>query len=253
MWVPFTILVLLISKHGRIMENYKETATKVVNAIKKELKARTKEGKNAKIRVEVYQHKVGGETYYDINFGDKKFGKMEKICQVGWCFEEMIKQLKQLRNERGYKNLTYETHEMGNYPSYYTIVDCVCLLKNPCSEFVKLKNYIKRTANYIFGDFDIYSVSMSGKRGQLYGESGSRHYLAHQPKQCEQILSELRKHKGTKDTITCEYKEETYIDENERRASQYYECECSGEEYHYLNTTIKTPSGKTKFVTRIAA
>lgn len=233
--------------------DYKEIAKQIVSTIKSELAAARKQDKNEKINIEVYQHKVGGETYYSINTCQKDFGKIEKYFQVGWCFEEIIKQLKQLRNTRGYKNLTYETHQDGNYPAYYTIVDCVSLLKNPCSEFVKLKNYIKRTANYIFGDFAIYSVAMGGKRGQLYGESGSRHYLAHQPKQCEQILAELRKHKGTKDTLTCQYKVETYIDENERRASQYYECECSGEEYHYLTATIKTPSGKTKFVTRIAA
>jgi hypothetical protein len=51
--------------------------------------------------------------------------------------------------------------------------------------------------------------------------------------------------------MTCKRGEENYIDPEEERASSYYEVECEGEKRKYLLITIKTPSGKVKYETKI--
>jgi hypothetical protein len=92
---------------------------------------------------------------------------------------------------------------------------------------------------------------MGGKRGRLWDEYGERVFIDNKPRKCARLLEELRKARGTKDTMTCKRGEENYIDEEERRYSEYAEIECEGEKRKYLLITIKTPSGKVKYETKI--
>ena len=92
---------------------------------------------------------------------------------------------------------------------------------------------------------------MGGKRGVLWDEYGDRRYLANKPTKCARILNELRSARGSKDIVTCKFGEENYMDEFERKHSQYYEVECEGEKRHYLEITIKTPAGKVKYQQKI--
>ena len=155
--------------------------------------------------------------------------------------------LNDLKKTRGYKYLIYEEREIGNYPCYYDIIEKVGLMDNPCKEYVKLQKYITKYGKYKLGEFELYSVNMFGKRGRVDCESGKRYYLDHNPKRCENILAEIRSSKGAKDKMVVEYiKDEIYIDEEEKRASSYYETECHGEKKSYLVIEIFTPSGKKK-------
>ena len=92
---------------------------------------------------------------------------------------------------------------------------------------------------------------MGGKRGVLWDEYGERIFLDNKPKKCARLREELRKARGAKDTMICEWGEENYMDEEERRDSAYHEVECEGEKRKYLHIIIKTPAGKVKYDAKI--
>ena len=101
------------------------------------------------------------------------------------------------------------------------------------------------------GNFELFSAAMGGKRGRLWDEYGERLFLDNKPKKCAKILEELRKMRGSKDTMLCKRGEENYIDPIDQRYSEYHEVECEGEKQKYLQITIKTPQGKVKYQQRI--
>lgn len=231
----------------------KVVAQKVVDALKKAFLTAKKENKgNPSYNIETWSRKVGGETSYYLLIGcaNEEFGHMQEH-NVSRCHAELILQLKALQKTRGFKNLVVDKSERGNYPWYYDAVEKVSLLAEPCKEYTKLQKYIAKHANCAIADFDLYSVGMGGKRGYLYGESGNRNYLAHNPKKCEMYLKQMQDAKGAKDIMTCNVTEGQYIDEEERRCSSYYETECSGEKLRYADITIKTPKGKNKLCLRV--
>lgn len=166
------------------------------------------------------QKKVRGWGNLEVARDRQSFGS-------GWCNTEVI------------------------YPSKVILPDA------PCNEFISLKKYLTKYGKDKYGrelkinDFEFFSAHMGGKRGVLWGEEGSRHFLANKAKKCETILADLREKRGTKDIMTCIPGEEDYIEEADRRYSQYHETECDGERRHFLEITIKTPQGKVKYLNKI--
>lgn len=131
------------------------------------------------------------------------------------------------------------------YPSKITLNDA------PCAEFKSLQNYLKKYANYTLPNFYIFHSRMGGKRGVLWDEYGERIYLDNRPKKCADVLANLRKFRGTKDSITCRFGNENWMDEVDRRYSERHEIECDGEKRSYVTITIKTPQGKVKYESKI--
>ena len=239
-------------------QDYKEVAKAIVAKIKDTLlTSKKKQGiNNPCVEIHAYRCSFGfrpSQNYYDyfkLSCG-AEYGEFKDDYKVRCCWREIINGLKELKQTRGFSTLVFETREIGNYPTYWDVVDKVTLLDAPCKEFTQLKNYIKKYGNFDLKDEAAYSVNMFGKRGQLDQESGKRNYLCHNPQRCAEYLIALRKVRGTNDKMSCRFVTDEYMDENERRASEYYERECYGEKTAYLEVTIKTPSGKTKLSRRI--
>lgn len=127
----------------------------------------------------------------------------------------------------------------------------VSLLNEPCAEFKALQTFIKKYTGSTLNEFTLYSVRMGGKRGELYCEEGERIYLDNAPKECTNILANLRKYRGTKDIVTIKYGTEKYIDPIDYEYSCRHEIECDGEKRSYAIITIKSPSGRHKYETKI--
>lgn len=229
-------------------DEIKKTAEELVTDIKDCFKEMKKNGKNNPLfNLEIWNCRRNGECYLYVAFNNKEYGKFKSEYDIDRLFTFVRAMLNDLKKVRGYKHLIFEESEHGNYPYYYNVIDKVGLMDNPCKEYVKLQKYITKYGKYKLGEFELYSVNMFGKRGSVDYESGSRYYLDHNPKRCESILEAIRCNKGAKDKMVVEYiKDEIYIDEEEKRASSYYETECHGEKKSYLVVEIFTPSGKKK-------
>ena len=51
--------------------------------------------------------------------------------------------------------------------------------------------------------------------------------------------------------MSCKFGSEDYIDEMERRYSEYHEVECEGERREFVEVIVKTPAGKVKYQQKI--
>lgn len=234
-------------------EEIKKAAEELVTNIKNCFKEAKKNGKsNPLFNLEIWNCKKNGECYWYVAFDNKEFGKFNNEYDISRFFTFVRGMLNDLKKVRGYKHLIFEESEHGNYPYYYNVIDNLGLMDNPCKEYVQLQKYITKYGKYKLGNFEIYEVRMFGKRGSVDTEMGKRRYLDHDAKKCASYLEILRRARGAKDKMICEYtKDNIYIDPEERRASMYYECECEGVKESYLTIEFRTPSGKTKSKIRI--
>ena len=207
---------------------------------------------------ESYNIGIGGYKSEDIVKEIKYRSDVESI------FRELGKMLQEQKKVKGWNGLVYTTEKSylgGNVWDSYstTIISKICLADAVCPEYKSLINYINKYGriegytNYkpTFSTYRFFCSAMGGKRGRLWDEYGERYFLDNRPKRCEKLLKELREHKGTKDIMLCKEGEEDYINEIDRKYSEYHEVECEGEKRHYIKITIKTPSGKVKYETKI--
>ena len=194
------------------------------------------------IRIEYTQVEVKGLGKYDV----------ERVADALLAF------LNQQKKVKGWTNLVIVTEKVNiesyGYHSYnITAPVKVSLPDAQCSEYKSLRNYINKYgkgrygSSVNLGDYELFSSAMGGKRGVIWDEHGEREFLDTYPKRCRTYLAELRKYRGTKDTMECVKLTEKYIDEAEQRYSAYAEIECEGELRHYLLVTIKSPNGKVKY------
>ena len=65
------------------------------------------------------------------------------------------------------------------------------------------------------------------------------------------LLADLRKFRGTKDTMVVKFGNEKYIDPIDKEYSCKHEIECDGEGRSYMSITIKTPQGRNKYETKV--
>lgn len=201
---------------------------------------------------------------YTIKVNGEKVADVLTHYDVSEVFRELRKLLDEQKKAKGWSGLNYMNEsvelESCSWSGYnVSIVPKVCLGDNPCPQYKSLMNYINKFGtksgswggSVDLGFFQLFSAAMGGKRGRLWDEYGERHFLDNKANKCERILAELRKYRGTKDTMLCRFGEENYIDPEEQRASAYYEVECEGEKRKYLEITIKTPQGKQKYQQKI--
>ena len=198
---------------------------------------------------------------YTIKVEDKEIAKVLTHYDASEVFSELRSLLNELKKTRGWSGLNFMSERVElascSWNGYeVSIIPKVCLANPICSEYKSLMNYInKYGTNGLYpvnlGTYELFSAAMGGKRGRLWDEYGERIFLDNKPKKCARILEELRKARGSKDKMECKRGEENYIDEMERKYSEYHELECEGEKRKYLAITIKTPQGKVKYQTKI--
>jgi len=244
----------------------RELAKKIFDEIKKNLVENKKKAKtNPYYRTSVY---FENDSIYDnvakkyleyITINGKEFFGTEDLYDIQQISNMVVCLINEQKKVKGWKNLVYSTREFSQirgsgwnqYWKNYSLIEKINLLENPCKDFVTIQKFLLKYAKYNLEDFKLFSAYMGGKRGRLFDEEGDRCYLANKEKKCAKILEELRKYRGTNDTITCKYGEEDWMDEIDRKYSIMHEVECDGERRHYLLITIKTPSGKVKYSQKI--
>ncbi len=204
---------------------------------------------------------------YTIKMNNKEMGSVKTRTDISEVFCELGKMFDQLKKTKGWSGLSVveDTIEYNNGVSYWCTyklkyIAKVCLADAPCKEYKALQNYLNKYAlagpnfggyNKPLGNYELFSAAMGGKRGRLWDEYGERCFLDNKPNKCARILEELRKARGSKDTISVKRGEENYIDDFERKHSEYYEVECEGEKRKYIEITIKTPTGRVKYQEKI--
>ena len=208
----------------------KELAQEIFNEIKKNLvdnKEKAKANPYQQISVyfensSIYDRELGKYVDY-ICVGKKEFLGIGNLDDVQQISNMVVYLLNEQKKDKEWKNLIFITRDFkelrgsgwNQYWKPYSLLEKISLLNNPCKDFVSIQKFLLKYANYNLADFKLFDVRMGGKRGRLYDEEGDREYLANQPKKCARILEELRKYRGTNDTITCKYGEEDWMDEME--------------------------------------
>lgn len=208
-----------------------------------------------------YNYLNAKDERYVIRLGGEIFAEFICLSDLRETISYFKNYIAEQKKVRGWSNLAtaedYVTFGDAwsttrvNYP-------CKVMLPNPpCKEYKALRNYIQKygvdkyRGCIVLRPYEFFCSAMGGKRGRLWDEYGERQYLENKPKKCARVLEELRKYRGTKDTMVCERGQEDYIDDMERRYSEYHEVECEGEKRHYLSITLKTPQGKVKYQQKI--
>lgn len=209
-----------------------------------------------------YQIRLGYQWYDAPVLADN----ITTIFDLKDIIKEVEKHINDQKNLKGWStlNVAYDTCEFGGgvwnrtqvkYPAKIT------LCETPCKEFTSLQNYINKYGKTTYWgssygavnlrNFELFCSAMGGKRGRLWDEYGDRRYLDNKPKKCVAILEELRSNRGSKDIMICERGTEDYIDPVDKAYSERHEIECDGEKRSYLKITIKTPTGKVKYETKL--
>ena len=202
---------------------------------------------------------------YSIDVDDNEVAKGIKYrTDIQEIFNALMGLLKEQAKAKGWGGLVYTTDKTyfggSSWNTYATTyVDKVCLADAVCPEYKSLINYIVKygivdrykTKVSSLPNYRYFCSAMGGKRGTLWDEYGERVFLDNKPKKCKRYLDELRKNRGTKDIMLFSEGEENYIDPIDQQYSERHEIECDGEKRHYLKITIKTPSGKVKYETKI--
>lgn len=261
---------------GKIFKSIKSA----IGDIKKQNKTRTHK-KDLRVRVKwtddtqsVYdpatkRYKWGDTTYKISVAGDVVAKGIPDHRTLNRIFGEVRDMLDEQRKVKGWSTIICQTESFRSfsdslYAPTVTVITGVSVPDAPCKEYKSLENYLnkygqKKSDSCWNGGltslglvpFALYSVRAGGKRGRLYGEEGTRRYLANKPNECKDILETLRKHRTSRDTMVCRFGHEEYIDPMDRQHSEYYEVECDGEIREYLHIEIKTPRGDVKFQTDI--
>lgn len=194
---------------------------------------------------------------YFIKVDGEKVAELLTHYDVSEVFSKLRNLLHEQKKVKGWSGLNFNSEsvelESCSWSGYRVrIVPKVCLADAPCKEYNSLMNYINKFLSYgKIGNYEFFSSAMGGKRGVLWDEYGERIFLDNKPKKCTRVLEELRKVRGSKDTLTIKRGEENYIDEIDRKYSEYHEVECEGEKRKYVEITIKTPMGKVKYQQKI--
>lgn len=195
---------------------------------------------------------------YCIEVNNSKVGECRTHYDVREVFAELRNLLNAQKKVKGWSGLNFLTESVSlescTWSGYeVSIIPKVCLADAACPEYKSLMNFINKYGKGKYGspvnlgNYELFSAAKGGKRGRLWDEHGERLFLDNKPKRSTRILEELRKARSTKDIMTCEIKEEDYLDPEERRYSEYAEIECEGEHRRYLHVVIKTPTGRVKY------
>lgn len=245
----------LAEKAMKSLKNYILTEKKAIKDKPHFLWGGYKSNPHADLYISMKHGWVGAkDEKYRLSIDDYQDGKHIIEADTRSDLESIIRVLFGLLNQqkkvKGWQTLMVarDKAEFGSGWSreYVEFPSKVILCDSPCKEYKALQTYLNKYGNANLGNFQLFHSEMGGKRGYLWDEYGERIYLDNNPKRCESFLAELRKNRGTKDTMTCKYGRENWIDPNEAAHSSRWETECVGEKREYLVVTIKTPGGKVK-------
>ena len=109
----------------------------------------------------------------------------------------------------------------------------------PCKEFVQLSKYLTKFAKLDISVFDLYSVSVVGKRAWNYKESDQREYYAYDANKCKRILNWLKENKK-RSCLSVSIKEN--IVDDDAVYGRIHETETYGCKYRYLDIVISNKS-----------
>jgi len=119
------------------------------------------------------------------------------------------------------------------------------IFAKPCKEFISLVKYIEKYSRFTLGDTDIFYTNVCGKRTSW--SDGKYRYLCYDAERCKAILADMRKYRGSKDTLKVGVKEFfSHGDDTDYRVAMYQESEWYGCRGNKLVVSIKTPNGKEK-------
>ena len=232
---------------------YSEIATKVLEAIKSSILTKKKsKGNSFPACLEVWDTKSCGESYFTIKVDDREVARAESSYAMRRINDLIVQGLKDLKGTRGWGRLSYNTVDeyLDGYRSLYStatkVPHDIVLLAEPCREFRSLANYVRKYAGTAVEGERIYSVTIGGKRGRVYGEEGDRRYLCHRPDRCKALLDELRRIRGANDRMTCAFAVRDDIDPWELQCSIRNETEFGGVRHNTLVVKCTTPGGKVK-------
>jgi hypothetical protein len=198
------------------------------------------------MKMEVWTRSNGNHTNarYVFKIGGRVFEADDcSLRTVDDVSRTLTKAMVELNAKRGYyvrelrDKFWYETRDcFGRTSDYLRITVGLTFMMKPCKEFELLRRYLRKYANTELLDTDLYSVSIVGKRGTNYTESGERNYYAHDPKKCRSICLWIAQCKKPNDGLIMAIEEKRYCeDEN---YSREYETESYGTFYRYLKLRV---------------
>ncbi len=139
----------------------------------------------------------------------------------------------------------YEARDVfGMTTRHIDITSGLVLFTKPCKEFNSLCRYLKRETTLVLNDTDLYRVSVVGKRGRDYRESGARHYYAHDAELCKKVLNWLHKYKTSVCTLKASIEESSDCEDMDY--SREYETESYGTKHRLLYLRVFTRNGEEK-------
>jgi len=182
-------------------------------------------------------------AYTEIECNDVKYIIKEKEIKDD-MFVYMLRNALAVSKVRG--NVVFDTYGDGYWTPRQTIFRRLEIFAKPCKEFISLVKYIEKYAKFTLGDTDIFFVNVCGKRTS-WSDSGKYRYLCYDANRCNTILADMRKYRGSKDTLKVEVKEFfSHGDDTDYRIAMYQESEWYGCRGNKLVVSIKTPNGKEK-------
>lgn len=187
-------------------------------------------------------------AYSEIMFGGKAFVfKDREITDYG--FISMLNKALEKSGVRG--KVFYEEYEGGYFTSSQVVFDRLEIFAKPCKEFNSLNKALVKYGVKPIGEFDVFSVGISGKRNS-YSDDGNFRYLCHQPKLCLSIIDYIKANKGRNGVVMAMTKD--YVDhgdETDYRIAQYQESEWDGRKGRKLILTIKGGKNKKDYTKEI--
>ena len=216
-------------------EKKKVTEKRPAVTMKMEVWTRS-DGRNQNKR---YVFKIAGKEY---EADDCSLREVRKVSDV------LMKCCTELNAKRGYlvravrEQFYYQDRDVFGYTTRSEwITSGLVFIQKPCKEYGALQRYVEKHAKMKLLDLDLYSVSVCGKRGTNYTETGERHYYAHDAVICKNILAWLGKFRKAGDGIIVgiDEKRECYDEDYSRE----YETESYGTFHRYLRIRIKDKKG----------
>lgn len=191
----------------------------IINKIKKLISEKKQE---KVIRLDNILNKL-----FDCQTTDEMIECSRKLKQVMECYP-----LTEIRGIAEYELIQGGSISRGwhSYPIYSSVV----AYRTPCKEFISLRNYLKKYANYKLQLGTFYYYHLFGKRNDKYIRGSN--LLTYDPDCCKKILNWLRDNKATRYAISIEGQHSLERDENAYRA----ETEWYGNEWNSMKITLKS-------------
>ncbi len=224
----------------------------IVNAVRHERNKLSLQNPVVEITADAWSRMVGGEKFYSIKFAGHEFRTPDASPYHVFDFGKAIEEAAAiLSKKRGYhisvirKPFYYQTRDFwGMVTESETIPLGIALLTAPCQDFVTLAKTLEKACGLTVNPTDLYSVSVVGKRGRDYRESGQKNFFAYDIGKCKKVIDWIRENKKAGNILRASI--ESLIDAEDRDYSIRHETESYGTKHQYLLLTLFTNGGKKK-------